>query len=444
MARERSRRAVVIGAGLSGLVAGHRLKSDGWDVLVLERQSEVGGRCRTVAVGDYLFDTGAQHLRDSFDDTLGLLIGLGLGGCLRLPGSPKGIFRDRKVHRFVSRSLRPLSALPWGAMLPRGILELPAIAIPLLVRFHSYNIRFPWWWKEGDAETAADYLSGRTTAPFRREFAEPVARFAFGAPIEALSAAAFLASLRYTFCDRTGSLTGGMGLLGVELAGGLRVSAGMKAVEVLIEGRRAVGVRARPSGGGRSRTYRADLVVCSVPAPEVVDIVPRLGRAARRLARNTVYGPQVVVNLGVEDDIGGGGGPVLLPLSGDFSADWVCTNRSKALEYAPPGGTAVTLIYSGPCVPAVIDKAEEEILGLALDDATKLYGKFEPARARVDRHQLGRPVPSPGRASLLGAFLEAGSGVDGLFLAGDWTATPTVEGAVSSGIIATGGGVLRR
>src|SRR3712207_8818158 len=39
--------AVVVGAGHNGLVAANRLADAGWDVLLLEAQSEVGGAVRS-------------------------------------------------------------------------------------------------------------------------------------------------------------------------------------------------------------------------------------------------------------------------------------------------------------------------------------------------------------------------------------------------------------
>jgi renalase len=51
---------VVVGAGISGLLAARELTSAGWRAVVLERNSEVGGRLATRRVGDGTFDYGAQ------------------------------------------------------------------------------------------------------------------------------------------------------------------------------------------------------------------------------------------------------------------------------------------------------------------------------------------------------------------------------------------------
>ena len=59
---------IVMGAGLSGLMAARRLSANGVDVLILEKSRGVGGRCATRRIQDIPFDHGAQFftVRDSF------------------------------------------------------------------------------------------------------------------------------------------------------------------------------------------------------------------------------------------------------------------------------------------------------------------------------------------------------------------------------------------
>ena len=51
---------VIVGAGLSGLVAARTLQDAGISVTILEREEKVGGRMRTDRVGEGIFDHGAQ------------------------------------------------------------------------------------------------------------------------------------------------------------------------------------------------------------------------------------------------------------------------------------------------------------------------------------------------------------------------------------------------
>ena len=57
-----SRRAVVVGAGLGGLSAACHLAGHGWDVEVVERSDQPGGRAGRVACDGFRFDTGPTVL----------------------------------------------------------------------------------------------------------------------------------------------------------------------------------------------------------------------------------------------------------------------------------------------------------------------------------------------------------------------------------------------
>lgn len=57
---EVQRSCIVVGAGISGLLAADRLQREGWYVTVLDKGSGVGGRMATRRVGEGTFDHGAQ------------------------------------------------------------------------------------------------------------------------------------------------------------------------------------------------------------------------------------------------------------------------------------------------------------------------------------------------------------------------------------------------
>jgi renalase len=57
---ENQRSCIIVGAGISGLLAANTLQGEGWDVTVLDKGSGVGGRMATRRVGEGNFDHGAQ------------------------------------------------------------------------------------------------------------------------------------------------------------------------------------------------------------------------------------------------------------------------------------------------------------------------------------------------------------------------------------------------
>lgn len=65
-----TRSATVIGGGLGGLATSIRLQSSGWDVTLLEKNLQLGGRCNVIEAGGFTFDTGPTLLlmRDVLDD----------------------------------------------------------------------------------------------------------------------------------------------------------------------------------------------------------------------------------------------------------------------------------------------------------------------------------------------------------------------------------------
>jgi len=75
---------VIIGGGLTGLVAAERLAAAGIAAPVLEREPEPGGVCRSIEVDGYVFDHTGHLLHVARPETEAYLTGLGIWSELRV------------------------------------------------------------------------------------------------------------------------------------------------------------------------------------------------------------------------------------------------------------------------------------------------------------------------------------------------------------------------
>ncbi len=98
---------VVLGGGLAGLAAGHRLTSAGQPAMIIEKGSRVGGLARTVQYGRFRFDLGGHRFLTDNERVMDLVSGLLGDELLTVPRSSR-IFMHGK---FVDYPLNPVNAV---------------------------------------------------------------------------------------------------------------------------------------------------------------------------------------------------------------------------------------------------------------------------------------------------------------------------------------------
>ncbi|WP_156333562.1 FAD-dependent oxidoreductase, partial [Achromobacter sp. 2789STDY5608621] len=113
---------IVIGAGIAGLTAAHRLSQHGVRVTVLEARDRVGGRMSTDLRHGWRIDRGAQFLSSGYARIHALLAETGLLASCRPTSGWSATVADGRVRRLHAR--RPWTLASSGLMGKRELLRL--------------------------------------------------------------------------------------------------------------------------------------------------------------------------------------------------------------------------------------------------------------------------------------------------------------------------------
>jgi len=124
--------AIVVGGGIAGLGAAHHLAAAGRSVLVLERESEPGGRMRSVSWHGHWVDLGAEEITssDTFFRDVARRHSLELVPHLAGAGG-YGVRRDGEIHMIELAD--PTAYLRYRGMSRRGRAQLVRL-LPLMAR----------------------------------------------------------------------------------------------------------------------------------------------------------------------------------------------------------------------------------------------------------------------------------------------------------------------
>lgn len=122
-------RVAVVGGGISGLAAAHRLRTllgPAAEIVLVEGSRRLGGALRTVELGGVALDVGAEAFLVRRPEALRLVEELGLGGRLRHPTSAAPTVRA--AGRTVALPTRTVLGLPGAAADVAGLLSAPGVA----------------------------------------------------------------------------------------------------------------------------------------------------------------------------------------------------------------------------------------------------------------------------------------------------------------------------
>lgn len=450
-------RVIVVGGGITGLAAAHRLVEQGTtDVLVLEAGSAAGGQIRTERQGEFLFEGGPDALVAQKPAGIALCERIGLGPELR-----ELTARTAATQIWHGGRLHPV---------PDGFLIMAPTRLTPMLRSSLFSWRGKLRMAREPYVTARpagmddESLTSFVTRRFGREVlervAEPVIAGLFTADADELS-------LRMTmprFLDlesRDGSVTRGLRRAasqrssfghGTGRGGFVAIASGLsRMVEALIarlpQGAvrtrsRVASIAASPEGGWTVRltggeTLAGAAVVLACPGEDAARALDAADPALSGRLRRLRYASCATVNVayrGIDVRARLTGNGFFVPRTEGLPI-LACSYVTEKFPGRAPEGTAVFRTFLGGATrPEALD-ADDASLVRATHETLKriLYIAGEPLLARVHRSPSAMPQFPVGAKELIGDIRAAAEAHLGLFLSGSIAGAFGIPDCVGSG-----------
>ncbi|MFC8711257.1 protoporphyrinogen oxidase [Streptomyces sp. NPDC057197] len=305
-----TRQVVVVGGGIAGLAAAHRLLERGARVTVLEAADRVGGKLLPGEIAGVRVDLGAESMLARRPEAVGLAREVGLADRLRPPAAATASLWTRGALRPMPKG--HVMGVPGTAAALAGILSAEGLA-----RIER-DAELPRT-EVGDDVAVGAYVAERLGREVVDRLVEPLLggvyagdahrismRSAVPQLFEAARAHTSLTEAVRALQDRaartpaTGpvflGIEGGVGTLPLAVAASVRARGGE-----ILTGTPASGLRRNPEGGWRllagDRVLHADAVVVATPAPAAAALLETESPGAAAELRTVEYASMALITL---------------------------------------------------------------------------------------------------------------------------------------------------
>jgi protoporphyrinogen/coproporphyrinogen III oxidase len=466
-------RIVVVGGGISGLAAAHRIIErcghDGVDLVLLEAASRLGGVIETERVGEFLFEGGPDSFVTDKPEAADLARRLGLGDEL-LP-------TDERFRRTLLVRNGRLHALPEAFQLLAPARILPFLRSPIL----------SWRGKltalrdlvaprggppPGEDESLASFVRRRLGREVLERIAQPMVGGIYTADPERLSLATtmprflelerrhrsvILGLMRQAQVEKAGTsgarfglfatLRGGLGSLVDALADRLPPQSIRLATRATAITSTHLATREESSPATSGSPWHVDLesgerlaangVLVALPAPRAADLLRDLdGGLAAGLA-SIAYASSAVVSVAYErrdvphalDAFG-----VVVP---DIEGRRIVACSFSSVKYAersPADSVLIRAFVGGAMHPELFALDDRAIVAAVREELRSLLGiEAEPRLSRLHRWPASMPQYDVGHADRIAGIRSRVARHSGLFLAGNAYAGVGLSDCVRSG-----------
>lgn len=419
-------RIAVIGAGIAGLSCATDLRKAGFDVVVFEKNTFVGGRMSSRSKEGFIFDIGADHLCDLYDGIKAACGEYGVGW-EKMRFLKYGIVKGGKVIELgdaVGRMSKLRLAIQYALMRSvGGFLWLDDVAV------HDYA-------------NAYDYMRLRTGQDVSDYFVDAFSTAYQFHRAREISLGALLAIMQSIRKDQDRwhlhRTAGGMQTLPNAMAACLpdvRLGVSIGAVTGAHSTGSGQGEKVRVSVDGTEELF--DAAVLAAPAPAIAAMYRNPTEDQHRMLNGTKFASTISVSFRVRRALLPDTAVVWVPY---VESDKICSYVNESMkgdDAIRNGETLVSVWLHEDFARQLMDKSDAEIFA-AVKQAFLLVCPWVSAAGDLQNNDLERwPLAMPkfahGHLRAVKTFMAHGQGGQNIFFAGDWLNSPWIEGAFRCG-----------
>ncbi|WP_018564418.1 protoporphyrinogen oxidase [Streptomyces sp. PsTaAH-124] len=404
-----TRQVVVVGGGIAGLAAAHRLLERGARVTVLEAADRVGGKLLPGEIAGVRVDLGAESMLARRPEAVGLAREVGLAERLRPPATATASLWTRGALRPMPKG--HVMGVPGTAAALAGILSAEGLA-----RIER-DADLPRT-EVGDDVAVGAYVAERLGREVVDRLVEPLLGGVYAGDAHRISMRSAVPQLfeaarthtslteavralqdRAARTPATGpvflGIEGGVGTLPLAVAASVRARGGE-----ILTGTPASGLRRTPEGGWRllagDRVLHADAVVVATPAPAAAALLETESPGAAAELRAVEYASMALITLAyrrADAALPEGSGFLVPPVDGHtIKASTFASRKWGWIAEEDPDVLVLRTSVGRYGETEILDRDDAGLVDLSRRDLRAATGlDAVPLRTRVTRWDGGLP-----------------------------------------------------
>lgn len=407
------KRVAVVGAGIAGLACAYQLQEAGFEVVVYEKETYVGGRMSSRTKDGFVFDLGADHLCDLYDRIKFYCGEFGIPW-EKMRFLKYGVAKGGKVVPMM-QAIGPLSKLRL-AMESFFLKDIPSFLDLTHLAAH-------------DTDNAYDYMRGRVGQEVADYFVDSFSTTYQFHRAKEISRAALLGIMQSIKQDKARwhlhRTAGGMQALPDAFAARLPVRKGT-AVQSL-ESR---------DGGVFVDGERYDAAVIAAPAHAAAFLYANPTEKQRAMLARTSYAATISVAFRVERRLLPDTAVVWVPFVESEKISGFVNEAMKGDEVIHRGMTLLSVWLHEDFARAIMQKSDEEIFAAVKTELARVcpwVTSADLADHDLQKWPHAMPKFAHGHLVAVSEFMKDGQGEQNVFFCGDYLNGPWTEGALRCG-----------